>query len=134
MMVKQTLGFPSKTRMTMKMIRKVLVTIKSSFKNLKTVRKESLNGIAKTIRGKLLRRVECKHDWRPLLVVAPWKPKISVKKKKTYLFITLHCYYCVFDSFIFVFNMPKICTPIRQLKWVMIVTFPSVWNLQNILV
>jgi restriction endonuclease len=71
MMVKQTLGFPSKTRMTMKMIRKVLVTIKSSFKNLKTVRKESLNGIAKTIRGKLLRRVECKHDWRPLLVVAP---------------------------------------------------------------
>jgi hypothetical protein len=56
----------------MKMIRKVLVTIKSSFKNLNTVRKESVNGIiAKTIRGKLLRRVECKHDWRPLLGVAP---------------------------------------------------------------
>jgi hypothetical protein len=55
----------------MKMIRKVLVTIKSSFKNLNTVRKDVNGIIAKTIRGKLLRRVECKHDWRPLLGVAP---------------------------------------------------------------
>jgi hypothetical protein len=43
----------------MKMIRKVLVTIKSSFKNLNTVRKESVNGIAKTIRGKITQEGGC---------------------------------------------------------------------------